>query len=72
MDRKNLPNVEKIEVTKVEQTEGVFQNENGQNFPFKTRKIFFRVEGYPVEFKATVDKTIGDYLEEALGEDEGF
>lgn len=73
MEKKSLPLNKEIEIVDIEKTKGTMKNEEtGATFDWTSTTIKFKVDGYPVVFKAKLDKMGNEYIEEALGEDEGF
>lgn len=64
MQKVQLPNIDKYYITKIEKTSGVFQRENGDEIPFDSYNVYFKREGYELEFKAKLDKVFKDYIEE--------
>lgn len=58
--------VNNINVEKLEKKEGEFVAESGTNYKYKSYKIRFTIGEYPLIFTAKVDKTLNDYLEQAM------
>lgn len=57
------------EIVKVEKISGQFTNEEGQTFPYKFYKVYFKLEGSPLVMTAKVDKVFNDYVEGYYDED---
>lgn len=51
-----------IKVERLTEREGVFTPESGQEYRYKNYEIEFTINGYPLIFKAKVDKTLKDYV----------
>lgn len=51
------------ELVKVEKYSGEFTNEEGNTYPYKYYKIFFKLEDSPLIMSAKVDKVFNDYVE---------
>lgn len=65
----NKLDISKIKVVELEEKEGVFENERGQSFEYKNYTLHFTIGDYPLIFRAKVDKTLKEYIEEAYKQD---
>ncbi len=51
------------EIVRVEKYSGEYTNEEGQTYPYKFFKVFFKEENSPLVMSAKVDKVFNDYVE---------
>lgn len=55
-----------ITITKVKQFKGIFKNENGNEIPYNTVKIYFTIGNEKFEYDAKVNRLLTGYMIEAL------